>query len=156
MNVKVIFGGSGKISTQKLEKVEAIIIRARTAHNTLTVDSNFLMSLINETLKHRKQNITNSSFKLTSAIFDPSSELDVDDNSSDSKVIEVDELILDEYAPEEPEIKIKVPKRKKISARGKVKSHAKQYWLASPDARIAVTIGLLALISIIVFGAIYL
>lgn len=154
MNVKVIFGGSGKISTQKLEKVEDIIIRARTAHNTLTVDSNFLMALINETLKHRKQNITNSSFKLTSAIFDPGS--DVEDVTSSEEIV-VEELILDEYAPEEPQLTIKVPKRrKKISARGKTKSHAKQYWLASPNARVAVTLGLLALIVIIVFGAIYL
>ena len=123
MTMKIKFGGSGDISTKKLEGAIEQIIQARTARTGLTIDSNLVICLIQEVLENR----------------DPMyvSEFIVDAPSDE------EEEEGEEEEEEEAELRRPVvPKKRK----GLTNFSSESYWLESKGARVAAGILLLILI----------
>jgi hypothetical protein len=131
--MKIKFGGSGDVSTKKLENAIELIIRARTVRTSITVDSNFVVCLIREVLKARTKPYLHVS------------EFSLDDDSFGDEIVEDD----DEDDSESVELRHPIPlKRKSQSQIHKVKVSSKKYWLDSWGSRLIAGILLLALIAI--------
>jgi hypothetical protein len=134
--MKIKFGGSGDVTTKKLENAIELIIRARTGHTPITVDSNFVICLIREVIKVRtKPYLHVSEFSLD------------DDSLGDEIVGSLDDE--DEDDSEAVELRRPIPlKRKSQSQIHKVRVSSKKYWLDSWGSRLIAGILLLALIAI--------
>jgi hypothetical protein len=144
VKISLKYGGSGGTKTKFLESVQETIIRGRSAHTTVTIDSNLIMELINEVLKHRAEKFEVEEFTLSSSILTSSCMY-----RNDSEPEEITEADLDDTELEVREIPVieKIPKTKK--GRFKTKVTSKDYWLAGSNAR-SVIIGVLGVLITII------
>jgi len=127
--MKIKFGGSGDISTKLLEGAIEQIVRARTAHAALSIDSNLVVCLIREVLDKREA-LRVSEFILT-----------------ESSIEDRDDPAEDEEDEEEEEVELRqptVPKKRKDL----VRFSSNKYWLDSWRKRVVVATVLFVLITL--------
>lgn len=143
-----------EVESKNLEMAQDTVIRGRSARVATTIDSNLVMSLINEVLYHRSERCKVSEFALGEPDeFLLSSSL-MDKMSSESREEAAVKTELDReievLAMREPEVPAvaKIPKMKKTRFKTKVK--AKETWLEHPRNRAALVIFLLMFIGGIV------
>jgi len=147
--IRIKFGGSGDIQNKKLEAAQDIIIRSRTVKSKLSIDSNFVMNLINEVQKHRKNKIVveefdpNHSESMASFNFSDSND---DINIEDIETTQIDDGDIEEI---DDEIEVRKPIAPK-KRRSTLEISASKYWLDSTTSR--VLMGLTLLILIILTG----
>jgi len=146
VRIKLNYGGSGNTKTNFLEGVQETIIRGRSSHTPITIDSNLIMALIGEVLKYRAERFkidefTMSSDILTSSCMYKTDSEDIED-ISESDLDDDIELVVNEI----PVID-KIPNTKRGRFKTKVKS--KDYWLAGSHAR-SVTVGVLGVLITII------
>ena len=86
--LRLKYGGSGDIKTPVLERAQKTIIQCRTASVTLTIDSNMIMSMINEILAKRA--------KANEFIIESTTSLDIEDSKfeiyfeAESNIVDAD------------------------------------------------------------------
>ncbi len=143
-----------KVESKNLEAAQDIIIRNRQARVATTIDSNLVMSLINEVLYHRSEKCKVEEFTLGEPDeFLLSSSL-MDKMTSESREEEEAKKLIDReveaLALREPEIPAvaKIPKMRK--GRFKTKVKAKESWLDASGNRVGLGLFLLALIGVMV------
>jgi len=129
VKIKLTYGGGGDIKTKTLEAIQETIIRGRTSHIPIIIDSNTVMALINEVLSVRKEKFKVDEFTMSSGL--SSSIMYRTDSIEDIGEEDLD----DEIELRSPEISAseKIPKLKK--GRFKTKTSSKDYWLAGNKSR---------------------
>lgn len=141
-----------KIESKNLEIAQDVIIRGRVTRIATTIDSNLVMSLINEVLASRREKYKVEEFTLGAPDeFLLSSSL-MDKMSSESREEEAAKTLLDReievLAMREPIIPVvaKIPKMKKGRFKTKVKT--KDGWLDKSGNRVWLVALLLAIIGV--------
>lgn len=140
--IRIKFGGSGDTTSEKLETAQDLIIRSRTLKCKLSIDSNFVMNLINEVQESRKNK------RIIVEEFHPnySESFDVLSSEDYSDTIEVDDADIEEIDDADNiEIKTPIAPKKRKSA---CKTSSSSYWLNSRSSRFFVGMVLVILITL--------
>jgi len=136
--IRIKFGGSGDIDNSKLETAQDLIIRSRTMKCKLSIDSNFVMNLINEVQESRKIKVEEFDPNYSESLDFGFSDEDIDDEDiDDGDIEEVDDEI---------EVRKPIAPKKRKSA---CEISSSKYWLDSKTTRFFAGLALVILITII-------
>jgi len=130
MLLKIKYGGSGDVKTQTLERAQKTILQCRTSGMPVSIDSNMIMSMINELLAKRE--------KASEFALDSGTSLDLEDSK------------FDENLP----IVLKTKPVKK-APKSRVKARSRDYWLDDGKRRRNASIGLVLIIVLVVVSLSY-